>query len=445
MSERRPGRLRSERSEPLETTGSLADADWPALLPAHRADGDDQPVGRPRCVDTMDLTEGLILAVVEDGRGRTYPVPLVVTDSAVRRATPGDGASEALIALLAAGDRWLDNFEITAWHHASATGERGIDVDQTNESVVVGDQAVVKWTFLADDGPHPAPSLLAELERSCFTGTPRPWGAVQWRPAEGAPPRLFALVVGFLPGAVDGWTWVVDDLREAAEAGDEPLSCSAGTAVGELVASFHLALARTARPSTVEETTAWRSAALADLDRALSVTRGQAHGVLARHVADMRAAFAEMPSGESPVMRVHGDLHVGQVLRAGDGTAATYALTDFDGNPVAPPHERATEQPAALDVAGMAQSFTHAGLVVRKHSPGLDADAVERVADAARVAFVEAYRRGLGDRVDLFDERLLRPFALRQVCREFTYAATHLPRWSYVPEAALPMLLKDTA
>jgi maltokinase len=40
------------------------------------------------------------------------------------------------------------------------------------------------------------------------------------------------------------------------------------------------------------------------------------------------------------------------------------------------------------------------------------------------------------------DERLLRPLALQQVCREFTYAATHLPRWSYVPEAALPMLLE---
>jgi maltokinase len=38
---------------------------------------------------------------------------------------------------------------------------------------------------------------------------------------------------------------------------------------------------------------------------------------------------------------------------------------------------------------------------------------------------------------------VLRPLALRQLCREFTYAATHLPRWSSVPEAALPMLLED--
>jgi maltokinase len=69
---------------------------------------------------------------------------------------------------------------------------------------------------------------------------------------------------------------------------------------------------------------------------------------------------------------------------------------------------------------------------------------VTRMAAAARSAFLDAYRDGLGDRIALFDERLLRPLALRQVCREFIYAATHLPRWSYVPEAALPMLLEAT-
>jgi maltokinase len=419
---------------------AVADSAWTALLPPHRAHGDEQPVGRPNCVAALDLTEGLVLAVVEDEARRTFPVPLVTSE--VRRARAGDGAAEALIDLLAGGSREGGGFELTSWHGRHASGERSIDVDQTNESVVVGGQAVVKWTFLADEGPHPAPSLLADLERNGFTGMPVPWGAVQWRPAPGAPPRLLALVVDYLPGAEDGWTWVVDDLRAAATTGSPEPARVIGTAVGELVASFHHAVAGTSRASTGAEAGRRRSDALADLDRALTVTRGKAHEVLARHATEARTVLEEMPTDEAPVIRVHGDLHVGQVLRTQEAGSATYALTDFDGNPVVPPQDRIREQPAALDVAGMAQSFLHAGLVVRRHNPDVEPASVDRMARAARSAFLDAYRRALGDRRDLLDERLLRPFSLRQVCREFTYAATHLPRWSYVPEAALPMLLE---
>lgn len=423
-------------------TDALRRAGWAALLPAHRADGDDQPLGRPTCVATQPLGAGLVLAVVEDERGRAYPVPLVMDAAGVRRAVPGDGAGEALLDLVRDGPRSVGDFVVSCWHHRPATGERAVTVDQTNESVVVGEQAVVKWTVVADEGPHPAPSLLAELERNRFTGMPVPWGVLQWRPHESASPRMLAVVVDFVPGAVDGWTWVVDDLRSAASTGDEQQARSAGRCAGELVASFHGALRGTARAATEEEAAAWRSGAVADLDRALTVTRGPARDLLARSAGPVRQAFGRMPRG-GPVMRVHGDLHVGQVLRAETGPAPAYVLTDFDGNPVVPPQDRIREQPAALDVAGMAQAFVHVGLVVRRHHPDLEASVVTRLAQLARTSFLEAYRSGLGEHADLLDDGLLRPFALRQVCREFTYAATHLPRWSYVPEAALPMLLKE--
>jgi maltokinase len=420
---------------------ATARAGWAALLPPHRAHGEDQPVGRPTCVATLDLADGFVLGVVEDESGRTYPVPLVAAGSQVRRARAGDGAAEALVDLLAGGSRGHDGFDLTVWRHRPATSERAVEVDQTNESLVVGERAVVKWTFLADEGPHPAPSLLAELERNGFTGMPRPWAALQWRPSPDSPQRLLALVTEYLPDAEDGWTWAVEELRMAAQAGEEEPARRVGGPVGELVASFHRALAGTARPSTTAEAAAWRSDALADLDRALAVSSGRAHDVLVRHEAEARAVLQDMPT-DALVLRVHGDLHVGQVLRTRDGASSTYALTDFDGNPVVPPAERIREQPAALDVAGTAQSFLHAGLVVRKHHPDLDPGSVDRAAEAARSAFLDTYRRALGDRPELLDEQLIRPFALRQVCREFTYAATHLPRWSYVPEAALPILLE---
>ncbi|HSJ22451.1 MAG TPA: hypothetical protein VK964_17935 [Nocardioidaceae bacterium] len=431
--------LRATGASPA-LTAAIARADWAALLPPLRAHGDEQPVGRPTCVAALDLADGLVLGVLEDRAGRTYPVPLVTAGSEVRRARAGDGAAEALIDLLAGGSRERDGFELTAWYHRPATGERSIDVDQTNESVIVAEHAVVKWTFLADEGPHPAPSLLAELERNGFTGMPRPWGALQWRSPPSSP-RLIALVTEYVPGAEDGWTWAVEELRTAAQSGEEEPARRVGASVGELVASFHRALAGTARPSTTAEGAARRSGALADLDRALAVTSGRAHEVLACHEAETRAVLRDMPIDDTEVLRVHGDLHVGQVLRTRAGATSTYTLTDFDGNPVVPPQERIREQPAALDVAGMAQSFRHVGLVLHKHDPDLDPAVVDPMAEVARSAFLDAYRQALASRLDLLDERLVRPLALRQVCREFTYAATHLPRWSYVPEAALPMLL----
>lgn len=415
------------------------DNPWSRLLPAHRTNGDDRPVGEPRLVQTVPLAESLRLSIYEDERGRSYPVPLVDSTGQVRRARSGEGAAEALVALLGGGSRRLGSVEITSWHASPATGERAITVDQTNESVVVGERAVVKWTVLADEGPHPAPSLLAELTRQRFAGMPRPWGALQWQPPDGRPARLVALVTEFVTGAVDGWSWVVDDLRQAAERNDEDVAQAAGTAVGELVAHFHLALAGTARRATAREAAALRESAVSDLMRALSVTSGAPHELLAAHTGPVRAAFEELPHDTTPVMRVHGDLHIGQVLRTG----STYVLTDFDGNPVVPAGSRALHQPAAADVAGMAQSFTHAGLVVRKHHPEVDAGVVGRMAGTARTAFLDTYRGVLGDQSCLLDQRLLRPLSLRQVCREFTYAATHLPRWSYVPEATLPMLLEE--
>lgn len=420
---------------------AIASAGWPALLPAHRAEGSGRPVGSPRCLLALEMTPGLTLTVVADEADRAYAVPLVTDEATVRRARPGDGAAEALLDLLRHGSGRVGDLEISSWHHRPAAGERAIAVDQTNESVIVGDAAVVKWAFVADPGPHPAPSLLQVLDQNGFTGMPVPWGAVQWRPESGEPPRLLALVTGLLHGAVDGWTWVIDDLRAAA-AGDPTRALTAGAEVGQLVAGFHRALAGTARPATEDEVRAWRQGALDEFTRALSAGTGRSREVLLAHEARVRALLDTPLDPDTQVIRVHGDLHVGQVLRTESDDETAYSLTDFDGNPVVPAGQRIAQQPAALDVAGMAQSFVHAGLVVRKHHPHLDATAVQAAADTARASFLDAYASGLGELAPLLDRRLVPLFALRQVFREFIYAATHLPRWSYVPEAALPLLLQ---
>jgi maltokinase len=117
-----------------------------------------------------------------------------------------------------------------------------------------------------------------------------------------------------------------------------------------------------------------------------------------------------------------------------------FFVTDFDGNPVLPAAQRILPIPAAQDVAGMMQSLTHAAIVASKYTD-LAPAALADVDVAARMAFLGAYKvRVMGE---LYDPTPVRAFRLQQVLREIIYAATHLPRWMYVPDAALPALLDE--
>jgi maltokinase len=147
----------------------------------------------------------------------------------------------------------------------------------------------------------------------------------------------------------------------------------------------------------------------------------------------------------TPIIDVHGDFHVGQVLRATDETGWRYVFTDFDGNPVLSLDERRRLQPAARDVAGMLASLDHVGRVVVKRTDGVDATDVFRWIRHAEAAFLDAYSAELDrlGRAELFDQRLLRGFWAEQECREFVYAARHLPHWRYVPDAALTALYPE--
>ncbi|CAM3704034.1 hypothetical protein MYFR107205_23565 [Mycolicibacterium frederiksbergense] len=141
-----------------------------------------------------------------------------------------------------------------------------------------------------------------------------------------------------------------------------------------------------------------------------------------------------------PVLDAHGDLHVGQVLRTDD----LLVITDFDGNPVLPPAERVLPVPAAVDLAGILQSLAHVAIVAVKRSD-LGADALAEVDRVSRAELYGAYldRLTQGGHADLHLGNAVVAFRLQQVLREIVYAGRHLPRWMYVPDAALPALLTE--
>jgi maltokinase len=364
----------------------------------------------------------------------------------VRRSLPGDGTAERLVELLTRDASELGGpYRVTTWHHEPVSGERGVTVDQTNESVVVGERAVVKWSLhlpAGDEPGSPAPQRLAALAAAGFDETPRPWGTVE-RLVDGHS-VLLAAVVEYLPGALDGWDWMVQDVRAFAR-GDLTLDFALAPAkrLGSLTARMHVALAATGRAeATAEQAEAWSRRALSDLAEAVETVGGDEGDRLRARASRIEAELDVLASSAGAVLiDVHGDHHVGQVLRHGD--PAQYAVTDFDGNPVLTPSERLGRMPAAVDVAGMLASLDHVGRVVLFRTESVDGAAVRRWIDEAQRAFLSDYRDTLARMrsADLLDERLLLPLRLHQEVREYLYAVRHLPHWVYVPDLALADLI----
>ncbi|MEZ0356061.1 glucosamine kinase [Mycobacterium sp. SA01] len=393
-------------------------------------------------LDSLDLVDGKRLSIVATKDGLTAEPQVRDSAGSWRRARPGDGVAEALLALLAASPEVseIGSFTVHAWSARVAAGERAITVDQTNESVIVGDAAVVKWAAHLQAGPHPAPGRIEMLRANGFRHMPCPWGLVTWRSEDGAE-TLVAGVDEYLPGAVDGWTWAVDLIASAAAEPDSPADdvATAAADVGTVIAELHAALAPSATIASPADAERWRAAAAATLDEARAHSDPAMRDLLeSRMINEIFDSLGGMAG--APVIEGHGDLHVGQMLRHPGG----YAVIDFDGNPVLPPAERVLPIPAVLDVAGLAQSLSHAAIVARRHHR-VDEVALSRVERLARDHFTRSYAAHLAalGHGELYDPACLRAFRLQQVLREVVYAARHLPRWMYVPEAALPMLLDE--
>ena len=433
----------------------LSQTEPSSLLPARRSDEAariELPLDLVACVRLDESRSDLWYLNVRDARGVSYGVPCVATAEALRRARPGEGAAEALLHRMRAGLHRMraglhrmraggdgssgDALVITCWHADPCSGERGFDVDQTNELVVVGERAVVKWLLHPTTEEQPAPRRLAALAKASFTGTPRPWGLVSLD--EAGADVLIATVIEYVAGAEDGWEWAVGDVRSLALGEtDEATALRSIPQIGRLVAEMHLAFAPGGRAiATDAEAEGWSIEAADDLREA--DLGAPTSGLIEQEFALLAGLVGTI------IIDVHGDLHIGQVLRTSPGDGLS--IIDFDGSPTRSPEQRLTRQPAARDVAGMLASLDHVGRVVLHRTEGLDDGQRARVHDwiaEAQRGFRDAYLSRLAEAGEeaLLDARLVRPFQLQQECREFIYAARYLPHWKYVPEGALAALL----
>jgi maltokinase len=298
-------------------------------------------------------------------------------------------------------------------------GERPIGLDQSNTSYVVGEQLVVKLYRRIWPGVHPEVELGRYLtETARLDCVPAYAGSLHWRD------HAVALVQEYVPGA-DGWAWGTDavidgDVADIARLGAES-------------ARLHAALrAHGTRAATPADRHGWRTQAEAQLERALQIVPAD---VAAELRDDRPRILAELAALESPdaavvLQRVHGDFHIGQVLRT---DAGRLVVVDLEGEPTKPVAERSRPGPALRDVAAMLRSFDHIGRYVEHDRRPGDTAAIEDWIARARAAFLAGYGP--------VDEGLLRALEVEKETYEFIYAAAFLPDWMYAPVAGMRWLM----
>lgn len=383
----------------------------------------------------LDATHALRVTATGSG---LRAEPVTASGDAWVRSTPGDGAGLAVLRRLRDRRAVEDGFRVTTgtWVAADDESERAMGVDQTNESWVVGGRVVVKWVTDDLDGPQAGADRLRRLADAGFTQSPALVGLLEWHNPGGDWVPV-VVVQELLAEAEDGWTWAVSECRRAV--GLEPGEATPfGTELGRLTARMHLALASGPAATLSESLVAAHHEdarqILADAIELTAVSAPASHALLlARREEIERDLAGLLRLAHRPAYPVHGDFHVGQVLRTPDGRLH---VVDFDGNPTRPSALRAGPDVVERDLAGMCQSLENVGHVVRHHAPGVDNDAVDAWVRQVQGDFLAAWRGLALDRFG-YDEAAHQVFDLEQVCRELVYAARHLPAWGYVPAAVL--------
>ncbi len=306
-------------------------------------------------------------------------------------------------------------------------GERPLDVDQSNESVVVGEQVVVKWLRPAVPVPHPGVELLEYLQAQRFRAMPEFLGV------EVRDDMVEAIVSEYVVDCLDGWEWYVDDVDRWLH-GRADLDSLLATAwrLGAITADLHAALSGLQR-STVGART-YHTIATDLLAEAVRVVPGDEGDRLRSMETQIAGALEPLRADRLlPAHRIHGDLHVGQFLRAGD----RIVINDFDGSPLSDPTHRRLPHTPLRDLAGLLQSIDHVGRIIVKRRHPDRAEQVEQFNTLAVQAALHAYEAH-----HAVDSEVLHALRVVQELQDYLFAVSHLAHWIYVPDTALPALLK---
>ncbi|MDD2468401.1 MAG: maltose alpha-D-glucosyltransferase [Desulfobulbus sp.] len=382
-------------------------------------------------------------------------------------------------------------FEQTCSIEGPRVKVRPLGVEQSNSSVVLDEQAILKLYRRVEEGSNPDFAISLQLtEHTDFTSLPPVAGGIVLN-REGRSTAV-AMLQPYLASDGDGWTYALQSARDFLNqtrslpekqfrpfAGMELLATAAAYAqnnganaelfgdgltvfehLGRRTAEFHVALASSTRqpafkPENLDQTYLLRLTD--DFSRQAHQTLEHLNASLREFSADVQERvnlvlaagdrfthrfhqLAEMKSRATRI-RCHGDYHLGQVLLRD----ADWILIDFEGEPLRPLSERQEKHSPLKDVAGMLRSLAYAAMHVLYSRPEMLPEA--QIAASERLhAWKEwtqaAFLHGYLDRAagasflparEKHLELLLTSFLLNKAFYETEYELNNRPGWLRIP------------
>ncbi|MBS3803213.1 MAG: maltose alpha-D-glucosyltransferase [Oleiphilaceae bacterium] len=359
-------------------------------------------------------------------------------------------------------------------------------VEQSNSSIVIGRQLVIKVLRRIEPGIHPEAEIAHYLTAHDFKHVPPFYGDLA-RHEAGSEPQTLMLAQGYIENQGDAWAWTRNTLERAihhAVLGDttehekaygpfDELEAFAGK-LGQRLGELHRVLAKPTRDAAFqpevaddEQVQIWTDRVRQRVEEALDLLQTHRRNAsetdrqLADHVLQQRdsllknvATLAGQAKG-SLLTRIHGDLHLGQVLVAHDDAY----LIDFEGEPARPLSERRAKDCPWKDVAGMLRSFDYAGAIIGEKLSADEAgpnageqrrELAEQFRNMGSQVFLRSYLESARDIAHQWhspegEKAALALFMLEKTAYEIAYEAANRPTWLSVPLTGLVAIVDQTS
>lgn len=358
---------------------------------------------------------------------------------------------------------------------------RLLGVEQSNSSIAYGDACILKVYRRLEQGPNPEVELSRYLTtEGGFTATPQVYATARLEGPDGYGADAL-MVQAFVPNEGDGWEWALGAARKALAAVEDPdaphgtddmhrwlkmeqQTIAAAESLGRTTAQMHAAFARATgedlqpQPVGREDFDLWNRMLQQEADATAALQTE------AFERAEFKFVTQDGPAGWVKKIttvyvpdaglktRVHGDYHLGQVLRS----ESDFVVVDFEGEPARSLDERRSRQHPLVDVAGMLRSWNYAALTASQEFDSSNADETwtwshaEMWGEIVRGYFLEAYWIEADAALPRFlppDKKSLRTlltfFELRKALYEVRYELNNRPDWAWIPEAAVKRFAGD--